>query len=253
MHSVIILGTGNLAQHLTTAFSKVASIQLIQVYGRSQDGLKWFENHAETCSDLNRIKDADVHIIAVKDEAIRPVSKFLSSKKWLVVHTSGATDMDCIPLDNRGVFYPVQTFTKGKLLDFKNVPIGIEANHEKDLKVLEFVAQQISTKVYRVSSKQRKELHLAAVFANNFTNHLYRISEDICERADLPFDILKPLIQETAEKLQTLSPETAQTGPARRGDEISIQHHLNLINNNLEGEIYALFTEAIKAKYEEKL
>ena len=253
MHSVIILGTGNLAQHLAAVFSVTPAIELIQIYGRSVGGLKWFENHAETCSDPNKIKDADVYLIAVKDEAIRPVSKLLSLKKGLVAHTSGATDMDGIPLENRGVFYPVQSFSKGKPLDFKSIPIGIEANQEKDLKVLDFVAQQISTNVHRISSEQRKKLHLAAVFANNFTNHLYSISEDICQRAGLPFSILKPLIQETADKLQTISPKAAQTGPARRGDDESIQHHLNLINNNLEGEIYALFTEAIKAKYEEKL
>ncbi len=253
MHSVVILGTGNLAQHLCVAFSKTASVEVIQVFGRNTAKLKSFKNYAETCSNPLEIKDADVYLIAVKDDAITEVSKHLIKKNGVVAHTSGATGLDGISLENRAVFYPVQTFTKDKPVNFKTIPIGIEASNEKGLSLLKFLAEQISDNIYEINSEQRKQLHLAAVFVNNFTNHLYRIGQDICTKASLPFDMLKPLILETAEKLGTISPQEAQTGPARRADKKSIQRHLELIDTGEEKEIYNLLTEAIKTRYEKKL
>nr|WP_298927130.1 DUF2520 domain-containing protein [uncultured Allomuricauda sp.] len=253
MYSIIILGTGNLAQHLCHSFSEVSSINLIQVFGRNTETLKKFSTYAETCSNPNEIKDADVYIIAVKDDAIAKVSQSLTSKKGIVVHTSGAVEMDAIESVNSGIFYPLQTFTKGKAIDFKSIPICIEAKQSSALQVLRILGEAISETVYEITSDQRKKLHLAAVFANNFTNHLYSISEDICLQEGLPFELLQPLILETAKKVQSITPKEAQTGPARRDDKKSIQNHLSLLKDKKQTELYILFSEAIKKVYEEEL
>lgn len=253
MYSIIILGTGNLAQHLCQSFSAVNSINIVQVFGRNLETLKKFSSYAEICSNPTEIKDADVYIIAVKDDAITKVSQSLTSKKGIVVHTSGAVEMDVIESVNSGIFYPLQTFTKGKTIDFKSIPICIEAKQDSALKVLRILGESISDKVDEITSAQRKKLHLAAVFANNFTNHLYSISEDICLQEGLSFELLQPLILETAKKVQSITPKDAQTGPARRGDKKSMQNHLNLLKDKKQADLYVLFSEAIKKVYEEEL
>lgn len=253
MYSIIILGTGNLAQHLCQSFSTVNSINILQVFGRNLETLKKFSSYAETCSNPMEIKDADIYIIAVKDDAIAKVSQSLTSKRGIVVHTSGAVEMDSIESSNRGVFYPLQTFTIDKVLDFKSIPICIEAKQDSGLTVLRLLGEAISEKVHEITSDQRKKLHLAAVFANNFTNHLYSVSESICLQEGLSFELLQPLILETAKKVQSITPKDAQTGPARRGDKKSIQNHLNLLKDKKQTELYTLFSEAIKKVYEEEL
>ncbi|MGX1930444.1 Rossmann-like and DUF2520 domain-containing protein [Flagellimonas sp. 2504JD4-2] len=253
MYSIILLGTGNLAQHLFDAFIKAPRVEIAQVYGRNPEKLKRFESRTAVCSDSTKIKDADVYIIAVKDDAIREVAQLIGSKKGIVVHTSGAMNMDCIPVANRGVFYPLQTFTKGKTLDWKDIPVCLETTQKSSFDVLKSLAEQISDNFHAIDSQQRKKLHLAAVFVNNFTNHLYQIGENICQKEGLSFSLLKPLIKETAEKVQDISPLEAQTGPARRGDTASIKSHLSLLNNQKHVELYNLFSEAIKKAYEEKL
>ncbi|SNY99726.1 Rossmann-like and DUF2520 domain-containing protein [Flagellimonas pacifica] len=253
MQDVIILGTGNVAEHLFKAFSSKDSVQVTQVYGRNSESLKKFSAYTETCSDPKTIKDAAIYIIAVNDMAIAPVSKLLSNKKGIIVHTSGAISIDDIASKNAGIFYPLQTFTKGKTLDFKSIPICIEAKQKSDLIELNKLASSMSDHVHEITSEQRKKLHLAAVFSNNFTNHLYQISKDLCKDSGLSFSLLKPLIKETADKVQYIPPKDAQTGPARRGDKKSIESHLNLLKNKKQTELYILFSEAITKMYEEKL
>ncbi len=253
MYSIILLGTGNLATHLFNAFIVQSQVRIVQVYGRNPERLKKFESRVETCSDSTKIKDADVYIIAVKDDAISDVAQLLYSKKGVVVHTSGAMEMDCIPLTNRGVFYPLQTFTKGKPLNFKDIPVCLETSENSSMKLLRYLAEQITNNVHEIDSEQRKKLHLAAVFANNFTNYLYQISKDICEKEGLPFSLLRPLILETAEKIQIMSPFEAQTGPARRGDLGSIQNHISLLENEQQIKIYKLLSKAIQETHEEEL
>ena len=161
--------------------------------------------------------------------------------------------MDSLTTQKRGVFYPLQTFTKGRLLDFSTIPICIEASDNESLALLRLLGEAISQNIYDINSDQRKKLHLAAVFANNFSNHLFHISETLCEKEDLPFELLKPLILETVKKLETLSPKDAQTGPARRDDSISIEKHLELLTNTNHKKIYTLLSEAITKTYEKEL
>ncbi len=253
MYTVVILGTGNLAEHLCNAFSTLDEATIVQVYGRNPEKLKKFNTYSDTCTDPTQIKNADVYIIAVKDDAIVPVSKLLLDKKGIVAHTSGAIGMESIQPKNKGVFYPLQTFTKGKPIDFKTIPICIEAKERASLKILHDLAGLITDTVYKTTSEQREKLHLAAVFANNFTNYLYSVSEAICVKEGLPFSLLHPLIMETAEKLKSLSPREAQTGPARRGDQKSMEKHLSLLKNKKQTELYAQLSEAIKKMYEKEL
>ena len=163
------------------------------------------------------------------------------------MHTSGGVALEKISNHNRrGVFYPLQTFTKGKAVDFKTIPICIETEFSADLKILKKIAKSISDKMYIINSEQRKALHVAAVFVNNFTNHLYQIGNQICEENNIPFEVLHPLIQETAEKIKELSPSEAQTGPALRNDTKTIEKHIDFLENPEYKKLYQLLTQSIQ-------
>ena len=247
MISVVLVGTGNVAKHLFDAFSQAERIKVVQVVGRDQNALKQF---GKATADLGSIANADVYIIAVSDDAIYTVSQLLTHKKGLVIHTSGSVSLETLfPNKNTGVFYPLQTFSKNREVDFGSVPICIESNTEPNLNLLEDLGNAISKKVHKIDSEQRKTLHLAAIFANNFTNHLYHIANKICEDHQVPFNILKPLLQETAQKVQTHMPFDMQTGPARRNDIETIKKHLAELRNGRQKEIYALLSESIRETY----
>ncbi|MEM8846580.1 MAG: Rossmann-like and DUF2520 domain-containing protein [Bacteroidota bacterium] len=253
MISVVIIGTGNVAENLFHALIDAKEVNLLQVVGRNDKALEYYKDRTKVSSGFERIEDADIYILAVSDKAIPPVAEKVLNKSGIVVHTSGATPMDSIITQKRGVFYPLQTFTKERLLDFSTIPIGIESSDNESLATLRKLGEAISQKVYDINSDQRKKLHLAAVFANNFSNHLFHISETLCEKEDLPFELLKPLILETVKKLETLSPKDAQTGPARRDDSTSIEKHLELLTNANHKKIYTLLSEAITKTYEKEL
>ena len=197
-------------------------------------------------SDYNKLQPVDVTIISVTDDAIAEVSNRIPFENQLVVHTSGSLSMEALADKNRkGVFYPLQTFSKSKEVDFKLIPICLEAQNDNDFKKLELLAKTISNSVTTIDSEQRKALHVAAVFVSNFTNHLYQIGNEICLENNIPFDILKPLIQETANKILTLSPSEAQTGPAKRNDTQTINTHLNFLSDDNQKDIYKILTKSI--------
>ncbi|QWX85666.1 DUF2520 domain-containing protein [Cellulophaga sp. HaHaR_3_176] len=253
MVSIVLIGTGNIATHLFDTFSLYDATHVIQVVGRSQESLSYFSDKVDTRLLTNQIKEADIYIVAVSDDAIPEVSKKLKPLKGLVVHTSGSVAMTALLSNNIGVFYPLQTFTKGKKVNFKNIPICIEAEKSANLKTLSSIAEVISDTVYNITSEQRKHLHLAAVFVNNFTNYMYAIGNDICDINNVPFDILKPLIKETALKIEGLSPLDAQTGPAKRDDIETMQRHLGQLKSRNQQKIYKLLSESIQKKYGKKL
>ncbi|UII76058.1 F420-dependent NADP oxidoreductase [Flagellimonas sp. HMM57] len=253
MLSTVILGTGNVAQHLFKAFTQSSLVEVVQVVGRKETNLEYFSKTTATTTNFDQIKDADVYLIAVKDDAIPSVSRFLKDRLGIVAHTSGAVSMDFLESKNNGVFYPLQTFTKGREIDLKSVPICIEAKQELAIKALKILGNAISEYVYEINSLQRKKLHLAAVYANNFVNHLYGISETICLDEGLPFALLQPLIKETANKVQSISPKEAQTGPAIRNDKKTMNSHLKLLKKESQTELYTLLSKAIKETHEEKL
>jgi predicted short-subunit dehydrogenase-like oxidoreductase (DUF2520 family) len=242
-----IIGSGNVAQHLIKAFSKSAEIELVQVFSRQKESVSHLLDLGKITDDFNALKEADLYIIAVSDDAISDVSKQIPFENRLVVHTSGSVSLNSLDNKNRkGVFYPLQTFTKNKAVDFKIIPICLESENESDFQLLEKVARSISDKVFAISSEQRKALHVVAVFVNNFVNHLYQIGNDICTENQVPFEILKPLIQETTEKVMMLSPKDAQTGPAKRNDTDTINAHLSFLSDENQKNIYKILTQSIQ-------
>src|SRR5690606_2718203 len=248
MISVIIIGAGNVATHLFKAFQKAEQISVKQWYNRHLAPINPYKNDVEITDDLSQLKEADVYILAVSDDAIKDLSSKLPFENRLVIHTSGSISIyDINQKNRRGVFYPLQTFSKDAFVDFANVPICIEAIKSADYHVLKSLAITIGSSTKRVNSDQRRVLHLAAVFVNNFTNQLYRVAHEITESEGADFDILKPLILETANKVQELSPYNAQTGPAKRNDKKTLRKHLKLLNKNPHHKaIYELLTDSIQ-------
>lgn len=247
MIRITIIGSGNVAQHLIKAFAKSELVEIVQVYSRKKETLSSLIEFDKITSDFEELLESDLYIIAVSDKAIADVSKQLPFQNRIVVHTSGAASLDVLDAKNRkGVFYPLQTFSKNKEIDFSIIPLCLEAENTFDFRVLETVAKSISNAVFAINSDQRKALHVAAVFVNNFTNHLYQIGQEICTEHKVPFEILKPLIQETAEKINTLNPVDAQTGPAKRNDSVTIESHLAYLNNENQKNIYKLLTQSIQ-------
>ena len=247
MIKITLIGSGNVAQHLIKAFDKSETIEIAQVFSRKKETLASLIEFDKIVDDFQDLKEADLYIIAVTDNAISEVSKQLPFINQLVVHTSGTASIETLDDKNRkGVFYPLQTFSKNKDVDFSVIPICLEAENTFDFRVLDTVAKSISKAVFPINSEQRKALHVAAVFVNNFTNHLYQIGQEICEENKVPFEILKPLIQETADKINTLNPTEAQTGPAKRNDSTTIEAHLEYLTNENQKNIYKIITQSIQ-------
>ncbi|MCF6222161.1 MAG: DUF2520 domain-containing protein [Flavobacteriaceae bacterium] len=245
MIKVVLLGAGNVAYHLAKAFKLSSNINFVQHYRRNNKNDAYFELDIPKTDDLNELKIADIYIIAINDDAVTSLSKQLNLTQGLVLHTSGSLPLSALQCENnKGVFYPLQTFSKEQTVDFKSVAINIEVAHKKDFDLLERFAKSISNYVYEIDSFQREKLHVAAVFANNFSNHMFKIAKDICDEHNISFDILKPLIKETAEKIQNIDPKQAQTGPAKRNDQSIIKKHLEQVSGE-QKEIYNIITESI--------
>jgi predicted short-subunit dehydrogenase-like oxidoreductase (DUF2520 family) len=246
MISITIIGSGNVAQHLIKAISKSSSLELVQVYARNHEEILQLVASDKIISEPSQLKNADLYLIAVSDDVIKSVSEAIPFRDKLVAHTSGSVAIiDLSDANRKAVFYPLQTLSKHKEINFKEIPICIEAQNEMDLDLLKTVANSISDKVFEINSEQRKALHVAAVFVSNFTNHLYKIGNDICIKHHVPFEILSPLILETAFKIQTLAPIEAQTGPAKRKDTQTINKHLSLLTDENQKEIYKILTKSI--------
>lgn len=247
MIKVVIIGSGNVAQHLIKAFAKTKKINIVQVFSRQKENVTQLLDSGKITNDFNTLVEADLYIIAVSDDAIAKVSSQLPFENRLVVHTSGSVPLDSLDKKNRkGVFYPLQTFSKNATIDFSQIPICLESENESDFNLLEKVAQSISNNAFKSNEKQRKALHISAVFVNNFVNYMYQIGNEICLENNVPFEILKPLILETVNKVMTLSPKEAQTGPAKRKDKKTIESHLDFLSNENHAAIYKILTQSIQ-------
>ncbi|MBS1526777.1 MAG: DUF2520 domain-containing protein [Bacteroidetes bacterium] len=233
---ITIIGSGNVATHLAAAF-KNAGHNIVQVYSRNMQHAALLAYHvkAEPVNNLDAINPhTDIFIISVNDDAIGMLAEKLAKYGRLIAHTSGATSLQdlLIYTPEAGVFYPLQTFSKTRELDFRKVPLCIEGATEEITGKLTELAQTVSNYVYRVDSEQRKILHLAAVFACNFPNYLYYAAGELLQQHKLDFDMLRPLILETAEKVQEHLPAGVQTGPAIRNDTKTMAAHLQLLSDN---------------------
>lgn len=248
---VSIIGAGNVATNLALALKK-AGHEIVQIYNRSNDA---GEELARTVgagftASADELEEAEVYLVAVKDDVIYDVASQLKLEGRIVAHTSGTQTKEQLKASNGmvGVFYPLQTMKKNQKVDFKNVPLLIEGADDKTTRVLERLARTISDNVHRVDGVQRQWIHVAAVFANNFTNHLYGISESLLLGQGLAFDILKPLIFQSVMNLQERSPKDLQTGPAVRGDAQTIEKHLLLLGDDTRlKQIYDILTQSIIA------
>lgn len=252
---IVFLGAGNVATHLSKALQK-AGHPILQIYSRTEKSAKELAMQLNVpytfnLSDLN--EEADLYVISISDKAIEPLLAQKDFGTKLVIHTSGSISMGVFKghASNYGVFYPLQTFSKFKEIDFKKVPVCIEANTRENEEILLAVARELSDNVQLVSSQQREIIHVAAVFACNFSNQMYAIADKLLKEHGLPFNILLPLINETAEKIKITSPVEAQTGPAARGDQNVIDNHLKLLTNFPEFQkIYSFVTESIQSLQE---
>lgn len=250
---IVLIGAGNVGTQLGRRFHEVG-LSVLEVFSQKKKKAKLLAQQigASASNDLSKISSkGTLYIIAVHDDAIAEVAKqlkHLDNGKRLFVHTSGATPSTVFKgiLKNYGVFYPLQTFSISRKADFSNIPICIDTKRKKAFSIVEKLAHQISPKVYSINDAQRAILHVAAVFVNNFSNHLFYIGENICEKERVDFDILKPLIQETAAKIQAKPAHLMQTGPAIRGDEATIKRHLNFLENYpAYQELYKMLTQSI--------
>lgn len=246
MIKIVIIGAGNVAQHLLSAFFESKTVVVKQIFSRTPKTI--LNVKTIRINNFETIENADLYIISVSDDAIEAILTQLPFKNRLVVTTSAVFDPKGVAQNNRiGTFYPLQSFSKNKEIDFSSIPICIEAQDQEDIDLLQTVAQTISKTVCKLTLLQRKNLHLAAVFANNFVNLMYQISHDICQSNQLPFALLQPLILETAQKVAQISPQAAQTGPAKRQDMSTIEAHKKLIDDPTNQKIYALLTQTIIA------
>lgn len=255
--NVSFIGSGNLAWHLAPALDN-AGYSVREVYSRNPrhaEALvgRLYQGDVKATLDFST-SDSSLFIIAVSDDTIQEiVQEIILPEDAILVHTSGSQPLSVLGYAatlNTGVFYPLQTFSKSKKVDFKEVPIFIESESDSIAKILTKAAKSISGKVKQISSEDRKALHVAAVFASNFTNHMLTISKEILSASKLDFEILKPLIVETINKSISIGPEAAQTGPAKRGDLEILDKHIEFLKQDENvAEIYRLISQHILDKY----
>ena len=246
---IVILGTGNTATILGRKLN-AAGHNIVQVYGRNEKAANdlALELNANSVNQLTSIDGgAEIYLLAVSDSAIAEVIKQLGSlHRGIIVHTAGSVSKNVLSTSaHYGVFYPLQSLRRESSYS-PDMPILVDASDEKTLQVLENMAGTISGNVVKADDKQRMKLHLAAVFVNNFVNHLYAMAKEYCDKEKIDFKLLLPLIKETAMRVETINPLKAQTGPAFRHDAATIQKHEELLQDYSPlKKFYTLFTESI--------
>lgn len=246
---VVFIGAGNVATRLALELYN-KDFDIIQVYSRTIESASALAKQVEAIpiTELSStIDDADLYIFALKDSILQDIISQLPPNDGLWVHTAGSMPLSVFQGQARsyGVLYPFQTFSKDRNIEWDNIPLFIEASDVDSLALLTNVAKQLSANVRKLSSEKRRYVHLTGVFACNFTNHMYRLSSLFLEQAGLPFNTVLPLIDETASKVHTLTPQQAQTGPAVRYDENVINKHLALIEDEEIQEIYKVLSDNI--------
>lgn len=251
---VVIVGSGNVATHLSLAIASLEGIEICQVYSPTEAHAEILAErlNCDFVTDPTQIrKEADVYLFALKDQALETVIRAVPANNGLWLHTSGSMPMQVFAgyTERYGVLYPLQTFSKSREISFRGIPLFIECHREEDKNCLEELARRLSGKVCELSSEKRRSLHLAAVFACNFTNHIYALAEEILAKEGLSRDYLFPLIDETAAKVHELPAQEAQTGPAIRYDENIINKHLGMLADDPDVQtLYRLLSQSIHKK-----
>lgn len=254
---IVVIGAGNVASHIAPALEESGAGVVVQVYSRSLESAGRLASRLRSAAAINDVaaivEDADVYLVSLVDDAIAPfvdsaVGRLKGDALWM--HTSGSIGMEVLaPLSpHYGVFYPLQTFSKDVALDVAEVPLFIEGSTRDVAETIRSFASSLFKRVYDADSNTRRMMHIAAVFACNFTNYMWTLASDVLSVEGLPFDVLKPLLEETLRKACTVGPEAGQTGPAARGDRRVIDTHINLIDGEKK-EIYRLLSECIISRH----
>jgi predicted short-subunit dehydrogenase-like oxidoreductase (DUF2520 family) len=246
---VVFAGAGNVATHLAVAL-QAAGHAVVQIYSRTQASAQTLADRlpaAWTTDPEMLAEDADLYVFCLNDDALATTIEQIKPNGALWIHTAGSIPMDIFGnrVERRGVLYPLQTFSRERAVDFGRIPCFIEAHRPDDEALLCRIAGQISSDVQVITSERRKYIHLAAVYASNFTNRMYTIAAQILEHQHIPWKVLLPLIDETAAKIHTLTPTLAQTGPALRGDRRVLEAQAGLLEDPDLKEIYQLISKHI--------
>lgn len=251
--SISFIGAGNLATSLAVALHK-CRINIRQIYSRTMQSAETLAEMtgAIPINDIRQLEKNDIYIVSLKDSAMKDVICQIPDtiKNGIFVHTSGSMGIDVwtnTGIDNNGVIYPLQTFSKARIIDFKSIPVLLEASSAEVMSELREVMEKVSDNLYECNSRQRESIHLAAVFACNFSNHMYAVASHILKNCGMDMKLLYPLIDETAEKIKNIPPAKAQTGPAARNDTNIINKHLSMLKEQEDlKEIYELMTKHIQ-------
>ncbi len=240
MIEVSIIGSGNVAEGLAYAVAECDALRLVEIAGRNEQRVSELANATGACAaQIDQLQPADIYIISVNDDAIADVASRLPRNRAVVVHTAGSVAMDGVD----GVLYPMQTFTRGRRVDIGRVPFFVEG-----APLATEVAKSLSDSVVELDSERRRQLHLAAVFACNFTNAMYGATHSILERNGLSLNLFRPLVEETLSKAfdPANTPREVQTGAARRGDQRTMESHVELLENDTQLiDIYKLISNYI--------
>lgn len=251
-YNVVILGSGNVATHLAKAIDKHHNV--VQIYSRDKTHASLLAQKLSFCEAIDNLdnlhKQADFYIISVCDDSIRSIVRSMPEVDGIVAHTSGSVGIEVFDdvTGPTGVFYPLQTFSKDVQVDIHNVPFFLEASDRQAMQKLETLASGLSQEVYHADSVQRQALHISAVFACNFLNHLLDISTDILHKKGYTLDVLEPLVKATIAKAFESGAHLSQTGPAIRGDINTIRKHMDLLDGK-QKEIYKILSQSIFDRY----
>jgi predicted short-subunit dehydrogenase-like oxidoreductase (DUF2520 family) len=251
MMQFTIIGTGNMAWLLGTRLTQ-AGHTCMGVYGRNQEAASALAGTigAPVLSSLQVPDVYDACIIAVADHAIGAIATALSLQATTVIHTAGAVPLAVLPQVNKAVLWPVYSILKNDLPLHREIPVAVEAATEKALHLAQMIAASFSDHCFDADSTQRSWLHLTAVFSNNFVNHLMAIAAQICAEQDLPFSVIRPILQQTFERTATQSPRDVQTGPARRGDATTMNKHVSLLQEHPAWQaVYAAISASVENMY----
>lgn len=247
---IVFIGAGNLATRLSLAIEAGGKHEIVQIYSRTEPSAKALAGllHCNWTTSFQNVDNAaDLYIFALKDDALAEAISWIAPNAGLWVHTAGSVEMTVFKghVERYGVLYPLQTFSKKREVDFEHIPFILEATSKKDEDILYYLASSLSRVVRFYKSDQRIYLHLAAVFACNFTNHMYDIATTILQEQGIPGNLLLPLIDETAAKVHEMTPREAQTGPAVRYDVKVIEKHLALLTDEAHRDLYERISQNI--------
>jgi len=246
MKNIVLIGSGNVATHLGLSLYR-KGYKIKQVWSRKLKNSKILAKKLNSTStdSLHNLKNADLYIVAVKDDILKSI--ILKLDNINIIHTSGSMGLEVFGerFKNHGILYPLQTFNKNIFLDISSTPIFIETNNDSFEKEITDIGRNLSKTVLKMTSIERKQLHIAAVFACNFTNHMYTIAHSILKESNIDFKLLLPIIKQTSNKLNEEEPSKIQTGPAKRKDKKVIENHITNLSEKTTKEIYRLISKSI--------